>query len=97
MRTLAYLRNRCAHHSRLWNHSVVDAGPTPNNVRGRAKKTAGNFEPRSVLDAVASLDDILVKGMGASPVLPVLVSRFRSNAAFWGGLRAPANPKDHQV
>jgi len=33
VKSLVYLRNRCAHHSRLWHHSVIDAGPTPNNVR----------------------------------------------------------------
>lgn len=44
VRALVYLRNRCAHHSRLWHHSVIDAGPTPNNVRVKAKKLAGQFE-----------------------------------------------------
>jgi abortive infection bacteriophage resistance protein len=29
VRALVYLRNRCAHHSRLWHHSALDAGPTP--------------------------------------------------------------------
>lgn len=65
VRALVYLRNRCAHHSRLWHHSVIDAGPTPNNVRVKAKKLAGQFEPRSVLDVVASLDDIAVRGRTA--------------------------------
>ncbi len=37
VRALVYVRNRCAHHSRIWNHSIIDAGPTPNNVRTKAK------------------------------------------------------------
>lgn len=40
VRALVYLRNRCAHHSRLWHHSVLDAGPTPQNVRNKAKRIA---------------------------------------------------------
>lgn len=38
VRALVYLRNRCAHQARLWHHSVIDAGPTPNNVRCKAKR-----------------------------------------------------------
>ena len=72
VRSLVYLRNRCAHHSRLWNHSVLDAGPTPNNVRKKAKRIASKFEPRSVIDVVASLDDIVVKGKSGEPIIPEL-------------------------
>ncbi|MCS5497270.1 Abi family protein [Cnuibacter physcomitrellae] len=97
VRALVYLRNRCAHHSRLWHHSVVDAGPTPNNVRGRAKKLAGQFQPRSVLDVVASLDDIVVRGARAEPVLPELVARHKEDQELWEGLCAPLSPRDHDA
>lgn len=96
VRSLVYLRNRCAHHSRLWHHSVVDAGPTPNNVRAKAKRLAGQFEPRSVLDVIASLDDVLVKGKVSDPVLPALVERHDRASAFWQGLADPRNPRDHE-
>lgn len=96
VRALVYLRNRCAHHSRLWNHSVIDAGPTPNNTRVKAKRLAGQFEPRSVLDVVASLDDILVRGKAADPMLPKLVEHHRSTSQFWQGLAHPQNPRDRQ-
>lgn len=95
VRSLVYLRNRCAHHSRLWHHSVLDAGPTPNNVRKQAKRRAGQFEPRSVLDVIASLDDMLTRGKAADPLLPDLVTEHRSNAAFWEGLVRPQSPRDH--
>jgi abortive infection bacteriophage resistance protein len=95
VRSLVYLRNRCAHHSRLWHHSVIDAGPTPNNVRVKAKKLAGQFEPRSVLDVVASLDDMLVRSRTADPVLPQLVRQHDRTSAFWRGLSHPQNPRDH--
>lgn len=96
VRALVYLRNRCAHHSRVWHHSVIDAGPTPNNVRVKAKKLAGQFEPRSVLDVVASLDDILVRSQTADPVLPGVVQQHSRDPALWKGLAHPQNPRDHK-
>ncbi|WP_029088493.1 Abi family protein [Brevibacterium album] len=96
VRALVYLRNRCAHHSRLWHHSVIDAGPTPNNVRVKAKRLAGQFEPRSVLDVVASLSDVLVRGNGSLPVLPDIVQQHRQHEAFWEGLGHPISPRDRQ-
>lgn len=97
VRALVYLRNRCAHHSRLWHHSVIDAGPTPNNVRVKAKKKASQFGPRSVLDVVASLDDMLVRSKTADPLLPSLVDRHDRSSAFWQGLSHPQNPVDHRL
>ncbi len=95
VRALVYLRNRCAHHSRLWHHSVIDAGPTPNNVRGKAKRLAGQFEPRSVLDIIASLDDMAARGDVADPLLPLLVTEHDLDSEFWTGLCKPKNPRDH--
>jgi len=43
VRALVYLRNRCAHHARLWRHSVVDAGATPNNIKHRAKRSTSGL------------------------------------------------------
>ncbi|MET0435162.1 MAG: Abi family protein [Cellulomonas sp.] len=96
VRALVYLRNRCAHHGRLWHHSVLDAGPTPNNVRGRAKRLAGQFEPRSVLDVIASLDDLVVRGEVVEPTLPALVDRYDRASTFWSGIARPQNPRDHR-
>ncbi|MGO4604665.1 Abi family protein [Terrabacter sp. 2YAF2] len=95
VRALVYLRNRCAHHSRLWHHSVIDAGPTPNNVRVKAKRLAGQFEPRSILDVLASLDDMLTRSGTADPVLPELVQRHPRDSTFWQGLARPQNPRDY--
>ena len=95
VRSLVYLRNRCAHLSRLWHHSVIDAGPTPNNVRSKAKRLAGQFEPRSVLDVIASLDDVLVRSGTAEPVLPQLVRQHSQHSVYWEGLGQPQNPRDH--
>lgn len=96
VRSLVYLRNRCAHHARLWHHSVLDAGPTPNNVRNKAKRLAGQFESRSVLDIVASLDDLATRSGVADRVLPQLVEQYLADSVFWEGLTRPKSPRDHQ-
>lgn len=96
VRALVYVRNRCAHHGRIWNHSIIDAGPTPNNVRTKAKRVAGQFEPRSVLDVIASLDDIVVRGKAGPPILPTLIEKHKGDADLWRGLSHPQNPKDHR-
>jgi abortive infection bacteriophage resistance protein len=97
VKAIVYLRNRCAHHSRLWHHSVIDAGPTPNNVRNRAKKLAGQFSPRSAIDVIASLDDMTLRSGVASPLLPQLVARHGQESDFWRGLATPQAPRDHEI
>lgn len=95
IRALVYLRNRCAHHARLWHHSVLDAGPTPNNVRSKAKRVAGQFEPRSVLDVIASLDDLTARAGLDGSVLSALLTEHRTGSVFWDGLARPQAPRDH--
>ncbi|GAB3454591.1 hypothetical protein GCM10027436_56070 [Actinophytocola sediminis] len=97
VRSLVYLRNRCAHHSRLWHHSVLDAGPTPNNVRNKAKRLAGQFDARAVLDVIASLDDLAVRGKIADPVLPRVVEQHPRDSVFRVGLARPQSPRDHKA
>lgn len=96
VRALVYMRNRCAHHSRIWNHSIIDAGPTPNNVRVKAKRIAGQFGPRSALDVIASLDDIVDRGKAGLRILPKLAEAHKQHADFWRGLSHPQNPQDHR-
>ena len=94
IRTLVYVRNLCAHHGRIWNHSVLDAGPTPNNVRHRAKRLLGQFEPRSIIDVVASLEDILVRGGVTTPTLEWIAATHPRGSAYWEGLARPRPPRD---
>jgi len=94
VRSLVYLRNRCAHQARLWNHSVIDAGPTPNNVRNKAKRLAGQFEPRSILDVVASMDDILQRAGVVDPLMPWLVEHWKDTPHHWQGMTHPVNARD---
>ncbi|MGW3947004.1 hypothetical protein ACWEBH_12810, partial [Micrococcus endophyticus] len=78
-----------------WHHSVIDAGPTPNNVRKKAKREAGQFEPRSVLDVIASLDDMAARGGVANPLLPKLAAEHDRASEFMQGLARPQSPRDH--
>jgi hypothetical protein len=57
----------------------------------KAKKLAGQFEHRSVLD------DIVVRGTATDPVLPELVQQHGRNSAFWRGLGHPVNPRDREA
>lgn len=95
IKALVYVRNRCAHHGRLWNHSIIDAGPTPNNVRNKAKRLVGQFGPRSMIDVIASLDDMTSRAGVADPLLPWLAEQRVQKPDFWGGLATPLSPRDH--
>lgn len=92
VRSLVYLRNRCAHLQRLWHHSVLDAGPTPNKVRHRAKWLVGQFGPRSVVDVIASMDDSSVRSEISDPVLPLMAEKYQRDARFWQGMVRPQSP-----
>lgn len=96
VRALVYVRNRCAHHSRVWNHSIIDAGPTPNNVRNKAKRAVGQFEHRSAVDVIASLDDIVDRGKAGLRILPELATTYGPDQDFWKGLSHPQNPTDRR-
>ena len=87
------LRNRSAQRRRLWNHSIIDAGPTPNNVRQKAKGV-GQFGPRSVIDAISSLDDFLRRGQLDDSLLPKLADVHEQSSEYWAGLSRPVNPRD---
>lgn len=89
VRALVYLRNRCAHHSRLWNHYVVDAGPTPSNVRNRAKKRIGQFHPQSVMDVIASLDDVVARTLGERGLLDRVATLAGNDSTYWDGIVSP--------
>lgn len=92
--SFAYLRNRCAHHARLWNHSVIDAGATPNNVRKKTKRRFGNFDGRSVRDVLASLADVLERCGLEDDFLGTVSREFRDHPLFWDGLLWPCAAED---
>ena len=95
VRALVYLRNRCAHHDRLWNHSVLDAGPTSRSDRKKARRITGPFSPRSIMDIIASLDGF-VRGTPMKPIAQKIAVTFKQNDIYWNGLLNPTPPTDHK-
>ena len=94
VRALVYLRNRCAHHDRLWNHSVLDAGPTLGKDRKKTRGITGPFSSRSIVDIIASLDGF-VRGTPMEPVAQEIADTFKQNDIYWNGLLNPTLPTDH--
>lgn len=95
VKALVYLRNRCAHHDRLWNHSVLDAGPTLNIDRKKTRKITGQFSARSIMDIVASLDGF-TKSTTMEPIAQEIAGTFKRNDLYWEGLLYPTPPTDHK-
>lgn len=93
VKSFVYLRNRCAHHSRLWNHSVIDAPHVPNNVRNRAKKSHGQFGNRSIYVILVALDTFLGRAGVRQDLLLDVESLLARNEEFLSGIRNPASPK----
>lgn len=92
VKALVYLRNRSAHHSRLWNHSVLDAPRLPNNLRARAKRDYGQFDPRSIFTILVALDNLLTKAGAYASFLTDATALVDSNLAFRDGLTKPHLP-----
>ncbi|GAA1126768.1 Abi family protein [Arthrobacter flavus] len=93
VKSFVYLRNRCAHHSRLWNHSVIDAPHIPNNVKNRAKKAHGQFGNRSIYVILVALDAFLSRAGLRQDLLLEVESLLLRNEEFRGGIRNPTPPK----
>lgn len=88
--SLVYLRNRYAHHARLWNHSVLDSPGLNNNIARRARRKRGVFEDRAVFRTLVVLNLILEQAGLESrwlerKVLPLLAE----NITLEEGLRSP--------
>lgn len=58
VRPFVHLRNRVAHCSKLWNHSVLDAPAINRNIATRAKKRHRSFSDQSVYRILVALDHI---------------------------------------
>lgn len=93
VKSFVYLRNRCAHHARLWNHSVIDAPHVPNNVKIRAKKAHGQFGNRSIYVILVALDAFLSRAGLRQDLLLDVESLLLRDEAFLNGIKNPTPPK----
>lgn len=97
IKSFVYLRNRCAHYSRLWNHSVLDAPPINPNIARRAKREYGNFGNRSIFCILIALDTVLGKSCIEkdwirSKIMPLL----DQNITFKQGIIDPKKYGDYK-
>lgn len=94
-RALVYLRNRCAHAARIWNHSVLAAPSLTPKTASRIKRQYRTFENRSVYQTLA-LIHILLAGNGqekdwlGARVEPIL----RDNEILARGITRPRKFQD---
>lgn len=58
VRSIVYLRNRVAHCSKIWNHSVLDAPAINRNIATRAKKRHRPFSDHSIYRIFVALDHL---------------------------------------
>lgn len=93
VKSFVYLRNRCAHHSRLWNHSVIDAPHIPNNVKNRAKRAHGQFGNRSIYVILVALDAFLSRAGLRQDLLLDVESLLSRNEEFLRGIMSPTPPQ----
>lgn len=89
IRSFVYLRNRSAHHSRLWNHSVIDAPPLANNVRNRAKRSYGQFDTRSIFQVIVVLANFLDKAGLDNKFIQEAEELLARNSDFNQGIKNP--------
>ena len=59
LRSFTFIRNKCAHSSRLWNCFVVDPPRVPEGVKRRAERLNGSYAGNSVFAVIVALDYFL--------------------------------------
>ena len=96
IKSLVYLRNRIAHHARIWNHSVLDAPALSGSRKGkrRIKKRIeckyGKFDPRSVYCVLVALDGLLERAsIDGDWLQSEIAPRLAENRFLDRGIRSP--------
>lgn len=95
VKSLVYLRNRCAHSARIWNHSCLESPPLTPKVATRLKKRYHVFDNRSVYQTL-SLIHLLLTTNGycddwlGDQIEPIL----RNNELLARGITAPQKYQD---
>lgn len=90
VKSFVYLRNRIAHHARIWNHSVLDAPGLPPNIKRRAFQEHGMFAPRSVYTVMVAIDVILKSSKMESDWLTSTIDPIiENNSLLKQGLTVP--------
>ena len=96
IKSLVYLRNRIAHHARIWNHSVIDApalsgsGKRRRRIKKRIDCKYGKFDPRSVYCVLVALDGLLERAsIDGDWLQSEIAPRLAENRFLDRGIRSP--------
>lgn len=62
LRSFTFVRNKCAHSSRLWNCFILDQPAVAEGVRRRAERVIGShYDDNSILSVIVALDNFLYR------------------------------------
>ncbi|OFR88750.1 hypothetical protein HMPREF2863_10585 [Micrococcus sp. HMSC067E09] len=89
LRSIAVLRNSCAHHSRLWN-TVPTYLPELAVKPAKAKRTWGQYETQSLMPVLIGLESFHVKVSDSWSFAAELRELMEEDATFAAGLRKPS-------
>lgn len=91
VRSFVYLRNRCAHGSKLWNHSVLDVPGLMPRIERKTKKAYGDFSDHSVYKILVAIDDLAFKsGIEKDWLKRQINPLLEVNPLLSAGLKCPA-------
>lgn len=92
LRSFTFVRNKCAHSSRLWNCFVLDQPKVPTSAKNRAERTLGEpYEPNSVMATIVALDNFLFRTGMRVGFLDEYLELAAGKPAFRRGISDPQN------
>ncbi len=90
LRSFTFVRNKCAHSSRLWNCYVLDQPAVPDGVRRRAEKMAKtSYDNNSVLSVIVALDNFLYRAEIREGLLDEFLDTVAGSPIFRDGIASP--------
>lgn len=90
VRSFVALRNACAHLARLWNDVCKNPPLIPNNIVGRAKRSAGQFHPHSYYHVFVALDRFTGEINSSNDFLTRIDKLLECNATYRTGILNPS-------
>lgn len=90
LRSFVFLRNACAHYSRLWNTSTADQPSVRGKVKGKAKRDLkGQYDGNSVFATIVAMHDFLTRTGLDDGFLTSVLGLVEENETYRQGLIRP--------
>lgn len=89
LRSFTFLRNKCAHYSRIWNLFVQDQPSVASNMKTKAKRKVGQYDGNSVMAVIVALDDFLFKTGLNNGFLEECVALISKTPGYIEGIKQP--------